>query len=278
MPFLEVRNLHHAYALKNGDTVHALKGIDFTVESGEYIAVLGANGSGKTTLALHLNGILQPGDGTVTVDRWSTADPAAVREVRRRVGMVFQSPDDQLVATVVEEDVAFGPENLGVAEDRLAAVVRDALKQVGMWEHRLRPPHQLSAGQKQRVAIAGALAMNPRCLVLDEATSMLDPAGAREVIGIVEELHHAGMTVLTVTHKMQEAARADRVIVLSRGELVADGPPSRIFEHPDLARWNLRPPPVTILATRLRSHFPGLPAGLSDAAALASSLVTMGQS
>ncbi len=278
MPFIDVRNLHHTYALKNGGTVHALKGIDFTVEFGEYIAVLGANGSGKTTLALHMNGILQPGEGKVTVDGWSTADPGAVREVRRRIGMVFQSPDDQLVATVVEEDVAFGPENLGVAEDRLAAVVRDALDRVGMWEHRLRPPDQLSAGQKQRVAIAGALAMNPRCLVLDEATSMLDPAGAREVVGIVEDLHDTGMAVLTVTHKMREAARADRVIVLSGGELVADGPPSWIFEHPDLARWNLRPPPVTVLATRLRPHFPGLPAGLADAEALASSLVTVGQS
>lgn len=278
MPFIEVRNLRHTYALKNGETVHALKGIDFTVEAGEYIAVLGANGSGKTTLVLHLNGILQPDEGTVTIDRWNAANPGAVREVRRRVGMVFQSPDDQLVATVVEEDVAFGPENLGVAEDRLAAVVRDALERVGMWEHRLRPPHQLSAGQKQRVAIAGALAMNPRCLVLDEATSMLDPVGAREVIGIVEALHDTGMTVLTVTHKMQEAARADRVIVLSGGELVADGSPSWIFEHPDLARWNLRPPPVTILATRLRQHLPGLPAGLADAAALASSLAMMGQS
>ena len=278
MPLIELRDLHHHYPLGGGESVHALRGVSLSVAPGEYIAIVGANGSGKTTLSLHLNGILQPSHGAVTVDGWSPADPASVREVRRRVGMVFQSPDDQFVATVVEEDVAFGPENLGVPPGRIEALVRDALVRVGMWDERLRPPHQLSAGQKQRVAIAGALAMNPRCLVLDEVTSMLDPAGARDVISIVEELHRAGMTVVTITHKMMEAARANRVLVLHRGVLVMDGSPGDVFDHPEISDWNLKPPPATVLAQRLRRILPGLPGDILDAGHLASGLAQVWQS
>jgi energy-coupling factor transporter ATPase len=272
LPLIEVRDLHHDFVLRGGESVHALAGLNLSVDPGEYVAIVGANGSGKTTLSLHLNGILQPSRGSVTIDGLCTADPGSLREIRRRVGMVFQSPDDQFVATVVEEDVAFGPENLGVAPDLIETRVRDALVRVGMWDERLRPPHQLSAGQKQRVAIAGALAMNPLCLVLDEVTSMLDPAGARDVLGIIEELHRTGMTVVTIIHKMEEAARSDRVLVLNRGELMTDGAPGAVFGHRELHDWNLNPPPARVLGARLRRYFPGIPHDILDAGHLASAL------
>jgi energy-coupling factor transporter ATPase len=276
LSLIEVRDLCHSYVLRSGDSVAALRNVSFTIDEGEYVAVVGANGSGKTTLALHLNGILPPTAGDVSVAGLSTTNTDQIREIRSTVGMVFQSPDDQLVATVVEEDVAFGPENLGVDERRLESVVRESLERVGMWSERHRPPHQLSAGQKQRVAIAGALAMEPRCLVLDEATSMLDPAGARDVIHIAESLHAQGMTVITVTHKMEEAVRAERVLVLSAGELVADGSPADVFGHPDLGSWRLRPPAVTMLAERLRSRVPALPNIVLDTDTFAASLLQVG--
>lgn len=186
--------------------------------------------------------------------------------------MVFQSPDDQLVATIVREDVAFGPENLGLAEEELAGIVEKSLKRVGMWEERLRPPHQLSAGQKQRVALAGVLAMSPRCLVLDEATAMLDPVGANEVLSIVDTLHNEGMTVIAVTHKMEEAARADRIVVMECGHLVADGKPKDIFSHPDLSRWKLKPPAAAILAEKLRTRLQDFPVDIIDTNALVSAV------
>jgi energy-coupling factor transporter ATPase len=243
------------------------------VDQGEYVAVIGANGSGKTTLAKHLNGILLPSGGEIHVDGDMTSNPDAKSRIRSTVGMVFQSPDDQLVATIVREDVAFGPENLGVPEEELPGVVESALKRVGMWEERLRPPHQLSAGQKQRVALAGVLAIRPRSIVLDEATSMLDPVGAEGVLNIIDELHRDGMTVIAITHKMEEAARARRILVMHRGRIVADDRPAAVFQHSELQRWNLSPPPAAVLASRLRKQMPGLPEDLFTVEELVSGLI-----
>jgi energy-coupling factor transporter ATPase len=272
-PFIQVRGVSHVYRTPGGDPVHALKGISFTVEKGEYVAIIGANGSGKTTMARHLNGLLLPSDGEVIINGVSTSSEEDIRDIRSTVGMVFQSPDDQLVATIVREDVAFGPENLGVEEESLEELVEGSLKQVGMWEERFRPPHQLSAGQKQRAALAGVLAMKPRCLVLDEATAMLDPAGARKVLSIIEKLHKEGMTVIAVTHKMEEAAKADRILVLNEGTLVAGGEPAEIFDHPDLGRWKLKKPMAAALADRLRYRFPDLEKDILDAEGLVSAIL-----
>jgi energy-coupling factor transporter ATPase len=262
LPFLQIEKLSHAYFTKGQPPVEALRDISFTVERGEYLALIGANGSGKTTLALHLNGILLPTKGTVRVDGLETSDAQVLREIRRKVGMVFQSPGDQIVATVVEEDVAFGPENLGIDEELLPELVRTALEKVEMWEERHRPPHMLSAGQQQRLAIAGALAMNPSCLVLDEATSMLDPAGNRDILAILETLNRGGMTVVTVTHRMEEAVRAERILVLNKGELVLEGTPGEVFSNKNLTSWGLHVPLITELAQRLKQRIPNLPEGI----------------
>ena len=269
---IHVRNVSHVYEPAGGTSVRALDGVSFSIDRGEYIAVVGANGSGKTTLAKHLNGMLLPNAGEVVVDGRRTADPEASRQIRSTVGMVFQSPDDQLVATIVREDVAFGPENLGVPEEELPGLVEDSLKQVGMWEERFRPPHQLSAGQKQRVALAGVLAMRPRCIVLDEVTAMLDPVGAREVLRIVDNLHRNGMTVVSITHKMDEALRAERILVMHEGRVAADEPPAVLFARPDLSRWNLAHPPVVALAAGLRARLPGLQESILTAEELVSLL------
>ena len=288
LSFIRVVRLTHTYAPARGrpatrslasaqDGFQALRGIDLEIEAGQYVAIVGANGSGKTTLARHLNALLLPTTGQVWVHGRDTVDSAAVRAIRAEVGMVFQSPADQIVATVVEEDVAFGPENLGVPEHELPMRVRAALEQVGMWAERQRPPHLLSAGQQQRVAIAGVLAMRPRCLVLDEATAMLDPAGCHDVLDVLHTLHQLGLTVVTITHRMQEAARAQRIIVMHQGQVVLDGPPEQVFSPPEpqgsggksspaeLASYGLALPPVVELARRLRQRIPPqmLPPGLS---------------
>jgi energy-coupling factor transporter ATPase len=239
------------------------------------VALSGATGSGKTTRARHLNALLVPTAGDVWIDGLNTRDRSAVRAIRSLVGMVFQSPADQLVATVVEEDVAFGPENLGIAEDELPQRVRTALEQVGMWSLRHRPPHMLSAGQQQRVAIAGALAMAPRCLVLDEATAMLDPAGRRDVLRVIDALHRDGMTIVAITHHMEEAVGAERVIAMHQGKIALDGTPAQIFTAPGLAALGLVPPAAVELAQRLSRRWPTLPPGLLTAEALASALEGM---
>jgi energy-coupling factor transporter ATPase len=275
LPLIRIANLTYAYAPTASTSVPALQGIDLQIAAGEYVALIGANGSGKTTLVRHLNALLVPTAGDVWIDGLNTRDRSAVRAIRSLVGMVFQSPADQLVATVVEEDVAFGPENLGIAEDELPQRVRTALEQVGMWPLRHRPPHMLSAGQQQRVAIAGALAMAPRCLVLDEATAMLDPAGRGDVLRVIDALHRDGMTIVAITHHMEEAVGAERVITMHQGKIALDGTPAQIFTAPGLAALGLVPPPAVELAQRLSRRWPTLPPGLLTAEALASALEGM---
>jgi energy-coupling factor transporter ATPase len=262
-PLIACDGVEFSYAPSAPGGTPVLRGVSLAVSSGEHLAIIGPNGSGKSTLARHLNGLLRPTAGTVRVEGMDTRDPAHTRAIRRTVGMVFQHPESQMVATIVEEDVAFGPENLGVPYAELRRRVREALELVGMWEARDRPPHMLSAGQKQRVAIAGVLAMQPACVVLDEATSMLDPRGRIEVGQIVADLRRRGTAIVSVTHLMNEAAIADRVIVLHQGTVRLSGTPREVFAHPDrLREIGLDLPPVAVLAAHLRRRFPHFPAGL----------------
>ena len=256
-PIFELQGVWHVY--KGPQAVEALRGIDLTIYKGEYVALIGANGSGKSTLARHLNALLLPTQGRVRTDGISTGDSQRRGEIRRIVQMVFQEPDSQIVATTVEEDVAFGPENFGIPQAEMRQRVRAALETVGMWDLRARPPHQLSAGQKQRVAIAGALAVQPQALILDEATSMLDTAGEQAVLDVLAGLHAMGTTLVTITHEMEEAALADRVVVLSQGQVVLDGTPHEIFGQTlELRRLGLAPPSLAELSLKL-----GLPVSLT---------------
>ena len=229
---------HLAYTYPGVDDtpgVAVFEDLDLTIESGSFVAVLGGNGCGKSTLAKHFNSILLPCGGKVYVCGIDTSDEDKLMAVRRSVGMVFQNPDNQIVANVVEEDVAFGPENLGVASPAIRHRVDNALKQVGMYGYREHAPHLLSGGQKQRVAIAGIIAMEPKCIVLDEPTAMLDPRGRREVIDTVTRLNREkGITVVLITHHMDEAAKAERVVVLHKGKVAADGTPKEVFSKVDL--------------------------------------------
>ncbi|MBQ9429780.1 MAG: energy-coupling factor transporter ATPase [Clostridia bacterium] len=232
-PFIIAENLTYTYSGEDGESTPALRGVSFTVAAGEYVAVLGHNGSGKSTLAKLLNAILTPSGGKLTVGGHlikSEMTDDEIFAVRRDVGMVFQNPDNQLVATIVEEDVAFGPENLGIPRDEIRMRVDDALKTVGMYEYKSSQPHRLSGGQKQRVAIAGVISMMPRCIIFDESTAMLDPRGRAEVMKTIRRLNHDfGMTVLHITHYMDEAVQADRVMVINDGLLFADGGPKEVF-------------------------------------------------
>lgn len=231
----DIRHMAHAYVDEDGNTGYALRDVSVQIKRGEFVAVIGTNGSGKSTFAKHLNALLLPTEGDVLVDGISVRDEARVWDIRSRVGMVFQNPDNQIVAAVVEEDVAFGPENLGVPREELQERVDAALAAVDMTAYRKHAPHMLSGGQKQRVAIAGVLAMRPECIVLDEPTAMLDPRGREEVMRTVQVLHdERGMTVVYITHFMEEAAQADRILVMIKGELVMDGTPREIFS--DVAR------------------------------------------
>ena len=231
---IKIENLHYTYP---GDDAESLKGVSLEIERGSFVAVLGHNGSGKSTLAKHLNAILLPTEGKVLIDGIDTADENNLLKIRSTVGMVFQNPDNQIVANVVEDDVAFAPENLGVEPAEIRERVDNALKAVDMYEFRLHAPHLLSGGQKQRVAIAGVIAMQPEVIVLDEPTAMLDPQGRREVLDTVERLNReTGMTVILITHHMDEAARADRVIAMSEGRIVADGTPQAVFAQEPLLR------------------------------------------
>ena len=232
------KDLRFSYPSQTGEApVPVFEDLDLSIEKGSFVAVLGRNGCGKSTLAKHMNAILLPEGGSVTVFGMDTKDESLLLDIRRTVGMVFQNPDNQMVANVVEEDVAFAPENLGVPSEEIRRRVDEALKQVGMYEYRHHAPHLLSGGQKQRVAIAGVIAMRPQCIVLDEPTAMLDPQGRREVLDTVERLNReTGMTVILITHHMDEAARADRVIAMSEGRIVADGTPQAVFAQEPLLR------------------------------------------
>lgn len=259
MAFIELENLSHIHhAGEEGETA-ALSHINLSLSAGEFVAVLGTNGSGKSTLAKHLNAILLPTEGICRIDGMDTRDAAHLWDIRQEVSMVFQNPDNQIIAAVVEEDVAFGPENLGVPSIEIHRRVEASLRAVEMTAFRNFAPHLLSGGQKQRVAIAGALAMRTRCLVLDEPTAMLDPAGRKEVLTTVRELHrHAGITIIYITHFMEEAAAADRVLVMEKGRLVEDGPPRKIFQQVEqMKKRGLDVPLAAEIAWRLRRQ--GIP-------------------
>lgn len=228
---IQTDNLYFAYVGEDGVAPLILDGVDLNIETGSFVAILGHNGSGKSTLAKHMNAILLPTGGKVYVDGIDTVKEEELLAIRRTVGMVFQNPDNQIVANVVEEDVAFAPENLGYPSHEIRERVDLALKLVGMSEYATHAPHLLSGGQKQRIAIAGVIAMRPRCLVLDEPTAMLDPVGRKEVMDTIKDLNtRAGVTVVLITHHMDEAAQADRLIVMSKGQIVADGAPKEVFQ------------------------------------------------
>ena len=252
---------------EEGNVIGSYRAIDqvnLEVEEGQFIAVLGHNGSGKSTLAKHLNAILVPTEGTVWVDGTNTSDPNELWNVRQSAGMVFQNPDNQIIGTVVEEDVGFGPENLGVPTDEIWQRVEDSLKAVGMISYRHHSPNKLSGGQKQRVAIAGVIAMKPRCIVLDEPTAMLDPIGRKEVLRTVEELRKKEkVTVILITHYMEEVIDADKVFVMDHGHVVMEGTPREIFSQVDtLKKYRLDVPQVTILADELKKRGLDIPAGI----------------
>ncbi|MGM9550510.1 MAG: energy-coupling factor transporter ATPase [Faecousia sp.] len=233
---ISVEHLAYTYpGVEDTPGVAVFEDLSLTVEEGSFVAVLGTNGCGKSTLAKHFNSILLPTGGKVYVCGIDTSNEDRIMSVRRSVGMVFQNPDNQIVANVVEEDVAFGPENLGVASPEIRRRVDNALKQVDMYEYRTHAPHLLSGGQKQRIAIAGVIAMEPRCIVLDEPTAMLDPRGRREVIDTIGRLNREkGITVVLITHHMDEAAKAQRVVVLDQGKVAADGTPEEVFSQVEL--------------------------------------------
>ena len=234
----------------------AINHVSMEVKKGEFLVVLGHNGSGKSTMAKHMNALLLPSGGKMYVDGLDTSDIENIWEVRRRAGMVFQNPDNQLVATIVEEDVAFGPENLGIDPKEIRERVDDSLKAVGMYEYRKHAPHLLSGGQKQRIAIAGILAMRPKCIVLDEPTAMLDPSGRKEVMKTIKEVNKKfGITIILITHYMDEAAQADRIIVMDKGEKVMEGVPREIFSQVEKVKSiGLDVPQVTELAYELQKE------------------------
>jgi len=238
---------------ETGTPAQVLQGIDLSIEAGAFVAILGHNGSGKSTLARHLNALLTPTEGTLWITGKDTKDPANLWDIRQSVGMLFQNPDNQIVASIVEEDVAFGPENLGMPPDKIRQNVDEALAAVGMSEYVLFSPHHLSGGQKQRVGIAGVLAMMPSCIVLDEPTAMLDPSGRREVLDTVARLNReTGMTVILITHFMEEAAQANRIIVMEAGRVVMDDAPRQIFSEVEtMQRLGLGVPQITALAHEL---------------------------
>lgn len=267
-PILKTENLRFSYTNPEGDTPIVLDGVDLEIQPGSFVAILGHNGSGKSTLAKHLNAILLPSGGKVYVDGMDTTDEQILLDIRRAVGMVFQNPDNQIVANVVEEDVAFAPENLGVPSPEIRKRVDEALAMVGMSGYATHAPHLLSGGQKQRVAIAGVIAMRPRCIVMDEPTAMLDPVGRREVIDTVISLNQQyGMTIVLITHHMDEAAQAERLVVMSKGRIVQDGSPKEVFAKVESLRAvGLTVPDTVALCWELRQAGLDIPLdALSDA-------------
>lgn len=259
-------NVSFAYELEDEGVVNAVNDFSLEVPEGQFLAVLGHNGCGKSTVAKLINGILVPNKGKVTVKGMDTSDEEKTVDIRKTVGMVFQNPDNQIVATIVEDDVAFGPENLGVEPSEIRKAVDSALKAVGMYEFRKREPHRLSGGQKQRVAIAGVIAMNTKCIVMDEPTAMLDPQGRKEVMDTVMKLNREfGITVILITHYMDEAVKADRVIVMDGGRIAMDGTPKEVFRNVErMKKLGLDVPQATELAYRLRKKGFKLPEDILD--------------
>jgi energy-coupling factor transport system ATP-binding protein len=273
-PLIEIRGLEHAFPLEGGGQVVALRGIDLTIEKGEFVALIGPNGSGKSTLAWHLNGLLFPTAGQVWVDGVLTSDPRHLWQVRQRVAMVFQNPENQFVASTVEEDVAFGPENHALPPTEIRRRVDEALGTVNLLDYRTHPPQMLSGGQKQLVAVAGVLAVCPLCIVFDEPTSMLDPPGRQQVLDTIKRLNaERALTVVMITQAMDEAAIARRVVVMDAGRIVMDGPSAEVFEQEERLRsLGLDLPPAAKIARRLRDQGMVLPGGLLTVEALAKAI------
>ena len=246
------------------ETLRAVDGVDLDVKKGDFVAILGHNGSGKSTLAKQINALLVPTEGTLYVDGMDTKDPEKVWDIRQSAGMVFQTPDNQIIGSVVDEDVGFGPENMGIPTKEIWERVEESLRSVGMWEYRHSSPNKLSGGQKQRVAIAGVVAMHPKCIVLDEPTAMLDPVGRKDVIRTVRALNMVeDVTVILITHYMEEVIYADKVIVMDDGKVVMQGTPGEIFSQVDtLKKYRLDVPQVTLLAHELKKAGLDLPAGI----------------
>lgn len=264
--FIRVKNLVFDY-IKNEDgaTFRAIDDVSFTVQRGSFTVVIGQNGSGKSTLAKNINGLLTPTSGTVYVDGLDVSDEKNIWDIRRKVAMVFQNPDNQIVSSIVEDDVAFGPENLGIDPAEIRQRVDNALMGVEMYDYRNKAPHLLSGGQKQRVAIAGAVAMEPECIVFDEPTAMLDPRGRKEVLDVIKKLNKKGITVLLITHFMEEAAQADKIIVMDNGKLKMTGTPEEIFlRAAELKALSLGVPPAVEMAIKLRERNIDIPEGIMD--------------
>lgn len=253
---IRIENLVFNYTRdQDSEEISAIKDVSFTVEKGSFTAIIGRNGSGKSTLAKNINALLLPSGGAVYVNGYDTANEEDVWNIRQSAAMVFQNPDNQIVSSIVEDDVAFGPENLGVEPEQIRQRVDSSLKAVNMYQHRKKAPHLLSGGQKQRIAIAGAIAMRPECIVFDEPTAMLDPKGREEVMSIIKELHEDGITVVLITHFMEEAAQADRIIIMDQGKIALEGPPGEVFFHRDAIReMNLDVPLTVELSCRLRKR------------------------
>lgn len=260
---IRIENVKFKYDKDN--SAFAVDGVSLNIRKGEFTAIIGHNGSGKSTLAKLINSILLPTEGKIYVKEMDTADDSKLWDIRQAAGMVFQNPDNQLVATIVEEDIAFGPENQGVEPSEIRKRVDDALNAVGMYEFRKRPPHMLSGGQKQRIAIAGILALNSDCIILDEPTAMLDPSGRKEVMETLRKLKENGKTIILITHYMDEAVQADRVVIMDRGTIKLDGSPKEVFRNIDeIKKFGLDVPQVTELAQELSKEGLSLPSDIID--------------
>ncbi len=269
MGIIQANQLVHEYIRRDEEgnvigTSRAVDEVDIDVKAGQFIAILGHNGSGKSTLAKHINALLWPSEGTLYVDGKNTSDAEAIYEIRRAAGMVFQNPDNQIIASVVEEDVGFGPENMGIETEEIWTRVKESLASVGMLKYRSHSPNRLSGGQKQRVAIAGVMAMEPKCIILDEPTAMLDPNGRKEVLRAVHTLNkQKGVTILLITHYMEEVVDADYVYVMEKGKIVMQGAPRELFSRVDeLKEHRLDVPQITLLAHELKKEGIPLPAGI----------------
>lgn len=260
---IKIENVKFKY--NKEDNVYAVNGVNLNIKKGQFTAIIGHNGSGKSTLAKLINSILLPTEGKIFVKGMDTTDDSKLWDIRQAAGMVFQNPDNQLVATIVEEDIAFGPENLGVEPKEIRKRVDDALNAVGMYDFRKRPPHMLSGGQKQRIAIAGILALNSDCIILDEPTAMLDPSGRKEVMETLRKLKEKGKTILLITHYMDEAVQADRVVIMDKGNIKLDGTPKEVFRNIDeIKKFGLDVPQVTELAQELSKEGMNIPNDIID--------------